>query len=179
MKIRAATAQDIGGIAYVHATSWKTTYRGLLPQDFLDRITPEGRTPQWERTLAASNREICILVAEDADGRIVGFLSAGPCREKEAPLDSFDAELYALYILEPYQRTGTGSRLVRCAAGELTARGHRSMLAWVLTDNPATGFYQAIGGKAFAHKEIEIGGEPLQETAMGWIDMTTITGNAG
>jgi len=37
--IRAATPTDAAGIAAVHVQSWRDTYAGLLPDEFLARMT--------------------------------------------------------------------------------------------------------------------------------------------
>ena len=39
MKIRTAGVQDLETVSRIHALSWKTTYRGILPDDFLDQLS--------------------------------------------------------------------------------------------------------------------------------------------
>jgi hypothetical protein len=39
------------------------------------------------------------------------------------------------------------------------------MLVWVLADNPACMFYEAIGGQKVYEKQIDIGGVMLNEVA--------------
>ena len=41
--IRRAIKDDIQGIAKVHADSWKTTYKGIFPNEILENITYEKR----------------------------------------------------------------------------------------------------------------------------------------
>ena len=41
--IRRAIKDDIPGIAKVHADSWKTTYKGIFPNEILENITYEQR----------------------------------------------------------------------------------------------------------------------------------------
>jgi hypothetical protein len=45
MRIREATIADVAAIAKVHAESWRTTYKGLLPDDYLANLTYEQREP--------------------------------------------------------------------------------------------------------------------------------------
>ncbi|MEC0092321.1 GNAT family N-acetyltransferase [Paenibacillus macquariensis] len=80
MKIREAKLADINAISYVHAESWKTTYRGLLADEYLNKITAEGRRSQWVRIFESLNTDKCLFVAEEKDGSIVGFANGGPCR---------------------------------------------------------------------------------------------------
>ncbi len=42
------------------------------------------------------------------------------------------------------------------------------MLVWVLADNPACMFYEAIGGQKIYEKQIDRGGVMLNEVAYGW-----------
>jgi len=41
--IRPATPEDARAIAEVHVASWRYAYRGLLPDDVLDRLSVEER----------------------------------------------------------------------------------------------------------------------------------------
>lgn len=162
MKIREANIADVDGIAYVHVNSWKTTYKGLVPDDFLDKLSVDRRKKQWAQSIESSQ---VIFVAEDMDGKIVGFASGGACRESEL---SYDGELYAIYILKENQGNGIGKGLIKSIADQLSQKQHKSMMAWALEGNPAIQFYEKLGGKIFSSKEVTIGGEILQEVALGW-----------
>lgn len=43
MKIRKATEKDVTGIAYVHINSWQSTYKGILPNQYLTSLNLETR----------------------------------------------------------------------------------------------------------------------------------------
>jgi hypothetical protein len=45
-------------------------------------------------------------------------------------------------------------------------------VVWVLAENPARRFYEALGGKIVFEKRIEIGGASLVEVAYGWEEMS-------
>ena len=55
VEIRRARDDDAAAISLVHVRSWQETYRGLLPQDYLDALDPARRVPLWERTLAGTD----------------------------------------------------------------------------------------------------------------------------
>jgi L-amino acid N-acyltransferase YncA len=76
--IRQATAADAREIARVHVASWKTTYQGIVPQDYLDALDVRLRTERWEEEFARGDSHI--FVAEDG-GTIYGFISGGLLRE--------------------------------------------------------------------------------------------------
>jgi GrpB-like predicted nucleotidyltransferase (UPF0157 family) len=105
-----------------------------------------------------------LLVAEE-NGTLVGFCHGGPNRGTESP---YRGELYAIYILEHRQRRGLGRRLILALAERLDAASLRSMIVWVLKENPACRFYESLGGRPAGSKSVVIGRETLQEAAYGW-----------
>lgn len=105
-----------------------------------------------------------MLVAEDDSG-VFGFASAGKLRDS---IGAYDAELYAIYLLHQKQKNNAGKALLQKMAEDLLRAGFKSLIVWVLAENPAVGFYQHLGGLQVAEKEIEIGGARLREIAFGW-----------
>ena len=73
---------------------------------------------------------------------VIGFVNGGSLRE---PVEDFDGELYAIYLLLSAHRKGIGRALTMRFAELLHAQGLKSMLVWVLTDNPAVDFYRKMG----------------------------------
>ena len=119
MLIRRAVLSDAPGIARVDVDSWRSTYAGLVPDDFLasyDYSEREGA----RRTLLADESRVT-YVAEHRRNGIVGFLSGGPSRMDDM---THAGELYAIYLLEQYQRQGIGRRLVRELCTWLLSQGH-------------------------------------------------------
>jgi hypothetical protein len=51
--IRAASPTDARGIAAVHVASWRTTYRGIVPADYLAGLSADAREHSWRRQLAS------------------------------------------------------------------------------------------------------------------------------
>ena len=161
--IRPAEVRDAAAISHVHVQSWLTTYKGLVPDQFLASLNGAERAPEWERWL---KRDISALVAE-IDGELVGFAAGGAIRE---PLDAYDAELYTIYLLERAQGRGIGKALLTSLAEALVRKGHRSLMVWVLEQNPAVSFYARAGAQYLKSKQVEIGGIRLPEVALGWLD---------
>lgn len=160
--VRSAETRDASAMAAVQVETWKTTYATIVPLAFLETLSVEERTRAWQVQLAREHSHI--LVCED-DGGVFGFASAGRIRE---PVEAYDAELYAVYFYQRYQRHGAGRRLLYELAAQLRAAGFASMLAWVLEANPSVAFYQKLGAVQVAQKVIEIGTASLTELAMGW-----------
>lgn len=162
--IRKAEEKDIHGLAKVHLGSWLTTYRGIVPDAYLDNMKLESWIELWTRLLDPAN-ETVTYVLENPDGGVSGFINGGKSRETELDID---AEVYALYLLKEAQGQGHGRGLMKRLTDYFQEEGYRSMLVWVLEDNPAVHFYKKMGGEFLMQDEIEIAGEPLQELCLEW-----------
>ncbi|NJM70806.1 MAG: GNAT family N-acetyltransferase [Scytonema sp. RU_4_4] len=174
--VREAKLNDALAIARVHVDTWRTTYCGIVPDDYLTSLSYKKRENSWVQILSTTQESnLFTYVTEDEVGQIVGFAAGGPERTKDSV---YKGELYALYILKTYQRQGIGHRLTQTLVRRLYESGFHSMLVWVLADNPACGFYQALGGQKVYEKQDEIGGRILNEIAYGWTDtLALITGH--
>jgi GNAT superfamily N-acetyltransferase len=171
-RVRRAAQADAEAIARVHIASWKTTYAGLVSDDVMARRTAWSvRYPLWVERLAADKT---VFVAEDEAG-IFGF--AGACAMPERPQDyeplpQFDAYLESLYLLAGRQQAGCGRALLAAVAGDLIARGHRSLGLHVLSTNPARAFYEHLGA-AFVRDEPAYDDLSCQ-CAYGFADLHTL-----
>jgi L-amino acid N-acyltransferase YncA len=169
MKIREAKPEDAEAIARVHLESWKTTYPGIIPQMYIDGLKVENGIRSWQERLTQDGGP-AVFVAED-EAEIFGFAAGGAVMH---PVEGFDGELGAIYLLQTHQKRGAGAALTRQIAGALRERGFRSMVVWVLEANPSRGFYERMGGELVAEQGIEIGGVMLPEVAYGWKDVRTL-----
>lgn len=166
--IREARPADAAGIARVHVESWRSTYRGLVPDAHLDGLSIEKREGAWGRALAALKPGEHYGVAEIADGQIVGWVGGGPERGGD-PV--YCGELYGICLLASHQRRGIGRRLVAWIVDRLMAEGFNTMLLWALEENAACRFYEALGGTYLRRQPVEIGGQRLEKVAYGWRDI--------
>jgi ribosomal protein S18 acetylase RimI-like enzyme len=160
---RPAVLTDAAAIAAVHVASWRTTYRGLIPDDYLARLSEADYEERWRRTI--SDGTTCVYVAED-DDRMVGFASGGRERVGE---DGFGGELYAIYVVDSAHGHGHGRGLVRAVVGGLHEMGLTDMLVWVLSENAgARRFYERLGGVYVREQEITVASTALKEASYGW-----------
>lgn len=159
--IRPATPADAPAIARVHITSWRETYAGLMPDDFLERMTNEDmrgrREASWGRTISQGLETV--RVAEQ-DGTVVAFASAGPARDHPG----YGAELMTLYALKSAQGQGLGRALFAEIVRTLRADGIRNLALWVLEANPTRQWYLRQGGREAGEK---LDGE-LREVRVVW-----------
>lgn len=173
--IRVAKPEDAAAIARVRVDSWRTTYRGVLPGDYLDGLSYEENTRNWKHILAGTGRHNFAYVAEDPAGKVVGFVLGGIERTNNP---SYTGEIYAIYLLHSHQRMGIGRALIRAIMRRLVQEGMYSLLIWVLSQNPARAFYAALGGKPLYEKNIVIGSSTFKEVAYVWPDIRSIAGLA-
>ena len=172
--IRAADARDAAAIARVHIDSWRTAYRGLVPNRYLSELSYDESERTWHRILAVVSESRLVVAHVDGAG-VVGFALGGPGRARDPVDPAYTGELWGIHILEAYQRRGIGRALVRAVARWLATQGMHSMFVWFLQDAPARHFYEVLGGRRLQTKQIEIGGAVLAYTAYGWLDTSILT----
>jgi GNAT superfamily N-acetyltransferase len=174
--IRQATVDDSGAIARIQVDTWRTTYRGIVPQDYLDAMEIVPRAHYWREHLATAASRVYVAVRE---GKVCGFASGLPLRE---PLPGFDSEsvgeIAAIYILFEGQRRGCGRAMMQRLMQDFLQDGFTSAAVWVLERNPACAFYARVGGQLVGRKTITIGGADLIEVAYGWKDLRVLAENA-
>jgi ribosomal protein S18 acetylase RimI-like enzyme len=161
--VRPAGQEDAGAIAHVHVETWRSAFRGLLPDEFLASLSETHYTDRWRRGISDATTRV--YVAEDESG-VVGFASGGRERAGE---DGFSGELYAIYVLDRAQRRGHGRELVRAVVGGLREMRLDDMIVWVLRDNTAARrFYERLGGGYVREQPIAIGPALRPEVSYGW-----------
>lgn len=168
--IRKAVYADAETISEIHVQTWKNTYTDLLEEQDLTNMTFENRKTLWETVLSMKNKKQCTLVIENVDN-IVGFISGGP--ERTDRFD-YDSEIYTIYIIDEYQKKGLGAQLLKAFSEEMKALGYRSILVWVLTQNPSSRFYERYLAKTVGNTATTIGEGSYQETAYGWDDIDAL-----
>lgn len=173
IRIRPAVPQDAPSIAKIHVDSWRSTYKGIIPDAYLASLSYINRESLWTKTTTSPNygQDEMVFVAEDDNCEIVGFASGGRSRSDDP---EFDGELFAIYLVESYQGVGLGRRLLQSVAKWLMSTGHRSLLIWVVSENPARGFYETMGGHLVRKKSVEIGGAAIGGFGYGWLDLESI-----
>ncbi|MGE7184258.1 N-acetyltransferase family protein [Peribacillus sp. NPDC006672] len=169
MKIRRAIEEDVNGIANVHINSWQTTYKGILPDQYLSSLNLEARRKNWLRNLKMLHN--ATFVAENAHGEIIGFAAGGPEQTNDPHIQG---EVYAIYILKEYQRQGFGRQMINAVIHELIRMEHKNLIIWALKDNPSCGFYKALGGQVKAEKTVKMAGIELIEVGFEWEDIKDI-----
>jgi len=161
---------DALALAQVHVRAWRETYPGMLPQAYLDHMSPQAHAGRWAWRLMHSTE--VTLAAEGPDG-LAGYASGDTPRLGGGV--SADAEITTLYVLRRAQREGVGRRLLTGMARTLAAQGATSLVIWVLRDNLlARGFYEAMGGALAGERMERVGGWSVPSVAYRWADIGVV-----
>lgn len=159
MDIKRANMNDAAGIARVHIDTWKSCYRGIVPDSYLDNLDYEQKAQGWESGLRDESQLNFVAVDK---GKIIGWVTHGVNRDKR-PANIL--EIYGIYVLPEYWDRKVGLTLFRSAMQDLEGRKPKLISLWVLENNlRAIKFYEANGFKCDGMSElINIGGSNLTE----------------
>jgi L-amino acid N-acyltransferase YncA len=135
--IRQAKEEDVMQIAEILTEDWKTAYRGIIEDDYLDSLDAAQRY----RIEIRRYREM--TVAADGD-EVLGY--AWNETTDEAPAD---CEIIALYVRYSRRGNGIGRALMRHSMDRFREAGKKTMIVWCLRENhESRKFYEKMGGKA-------------------------------
>lgn len=167
--LRRARSGDGAAIAAVHVASWRATYAGILPDNYLARMSVIRHMRNYE---AAIRTGVLIHLAtgpamSGLGGPVVGFACAGRARGRFAARLA-EGEIETLYVLDDWRDRGAGRALMGAAAAQLAEAGCAGAFVWVLRDNPSRWFYARLGGRAAAESTITVGGRTVVQTAYVW-----------
>jgi ribosomal protein S18 acetylase RimI-like enzyme len=134
--IRPAVESDRAAILRVHTESWRDTYRGMLPDTYLDGRMADDLAAKWAgRRLGAG---LWVWVAE-VEGEVVGLAACAG--------DGDPVLLDNLHVARGHRSHGLGARLLQAARRGMAERGRPRLYLTVLeTNTRALDFYERAGG---------------------------------
>ncbi|GAB6256997.1 MULTISPECIES: GNAT family N-acetyltransferase [Peribacillus] len=169
MLIRHASVADAEGIAIVHVDCWRTTYKEIMPSDFLDNLSYEKRKEIWIKNINRDGNYV--YVAENNEGKIVGFIDGG---KRDTNQVENSGDLTAIYILENFQRMGIGKKLIKELFLKFEALGFKTIFVEVLEDNKSRFFYEAFGAELLKTEKIKMAGAELNLLVYVWKDISQV-----
>ncbi len=135
--VRMAAAEDIGGISALLARSWKTAYRGMVDDEYLDSLREE----HWVNFLMAelsSGAVFSVILMEDEE-----IIGASILEESEA---KGAVHLISFYLRPDKIGKGLGHLFYDALEREMVGRGFTGCTLDVLKNNQrAIRFYHAHG----------------------------------
>lgn len=164
--LRRARPDDWPAVAAIHAASWRSAYRGIYPDAYLDGEAAEERRAFWRQALAEMDPELdAVFLAEDESGEAVGFACLLRKAEAAGPL------LDNLHVLPDRKGGGIGRRLIAAAAEWLVGQEPEAALQLgVWKDNVAARrFYARLGGREVEEYALETpGGGTAAQVRVRW-----------
>jgi len=166
-----AGPDDAWDLAETHVASWRESYRGLIADAYLDRMSVPLHARRFAHALSHPGPHDATLAAAARSG-LVGYMAGGPSRTGRLG----EAEIQTLYVRRAAQHVGLGRQLLVAAARVFADQGARSLMISTLRDNmPARGFYEHLGGKAETPRAEPGPGGVVYEVSYVWPDIQTLT----
>lgn len=134
--IRRAIPDDAPAIKKIHKETYQTSYRGYIPDEYLDNIPLNAEV--IERTRKYLETTECWLAVYDE--KTAGFAYIAYPED-----DAF--EINALYVHPKYQKSGIGSKLINYLCKEKKARGLSKCIVWTMKFGPSLPFYEKLSFK--------------------------------
>src|SRR5258705_4236823 len=146
-----ATGHDAAANARLHAESWRSAYRGMLSEEYLDHRVHHERAGLWQQRFSEQSEKPFFAILAETETELAGFACAFP---DEHP--TYGAFLDNLHLVRQRTGQGIGRRLLTPVAERLLADERRGGLyLWVIEQNiRARRFYSQAGG-------LEVGRETL------------------
>lgn len=164
--MRKATLCDAETVTGLHVASWRSTYRGVLPDAYLDGDIETERAVHWRKSLGALKPEDFVLLAE-AGEQLCGFISL--YWRKEA---GFDAYLDNLHVRPGHWGAGIGRKLLAAGLRRMIEQGATNLCLWVFDQNEgAVRFYERLGGQAIEWGVDDFANASAPHTKIAWNDL--------
>lgn len=160
MNIRFANENDLENISLLYVHNHKTTYRGLVSEDYLSSLTVETAKNRWKKYLEDDNK---IWVAYEAD-LFLGFTAGKEDEELENTwyLDS-------LHVSENARGRGIGTELIRTMGKYAYDNGYKSMSICVVKGNDsAKSLYLRLGAELVKEFEDNFAGTRANSEKLLW-----------
>lgn len=159
MNIEKITKDTAVQASYIYAMSWKTGYKGIVPQEYLDDLSLERWADKLGNTGHVCFREDYILSDK---GKYVA--SSSICAARDERYRGW-GEIMSVYVLPEEFRKGYGTALFSYVFNRLLENGYPKVYLWVLEENDrAKRFYESMGFRANGERIYQdIGGKELAE----------------
>jgi GNAT superfamily N-acetyltransferase len=162
---RLATPDDAGAIARLHAESWRSSYRGLYPDAYLDGEVFADRAAVWQQRFSATKHPAALTLVAEEGGEVIAFAHSLVDDDPE-----WGTLLDNLHVHPERKRLGIGRGLMaETAAWVQDAGSTLGLYLWVLEGNtPARLFYDALGGRVTGRGTSDEGGSSVPSLRYWW-----------
>jgi ribosomal protein S18 acetylase RimI-like enzyme len=171
IKLRPAELSDFELIAKLHVDNWRTNYRGILSDNYLDNEIEKDRLDTWYRRLSSPGENQVVTVAS-LDNIFAGFCCL---YLDDDPI--FGSLIDNLHVSSNLQRSGIGKMLViDCANKVYDKARNKKLYLWVYESNKnARTVYDRLSGTNFETIEKDNpDGTKSRTCRIVWDDITKI-----
>lgn len=152
IQIRWCQEEDWGELGRIHCLSYHSTYKSIMPEDYLKTITINERQQFYRNILKKGRMNTAILIEEDT---ALGLLRISELEENRIVIEE-------LYLLEDCRGKGFGTTFLLWIEEELIRRSGRTLELWVLQENlRAIKFYQRYGFERTGEERVIVRGKEL------------------
>lgn len=155
--VDACTEEHFRAMSHIHALGWKDTYRGAVPDDYLDREITDDRWVKVFRENYETGNGVkgILLYRNDTPVSCLNYCKARIDNFNTDEKDEWKflnekyagwGEIASFYSLPGEQSRGYGSLLMEEALRRLKTAGHKNAFVFVLRENEkARRFYTRHG----------------------------------
>ena len=165
-RLRLAVRDDAGSIAALHVASWRSAYRGIFSDRYLDGPVEAERQALWQARMRDPRPGQIVVLAEDLDGSLMGFACGFIDADPE-----WGSFVDNLHVRPDRKGGGVGRALMRDLGRRIAATApEHPVHLFCLADNPAArGFYESLGGQVVERTlSVEADGSACADLRIVW-----------
>ena len=164
VRFRRAAIEDAHAIARVYVDTWRTAYRGLVPEPYLLSLDYDKEARGCLDFLTGDEYPRMLDLAE-VKGVVAGYVVAGPNNEQP---EVYEAEIYEIFVRQEFSGQGIGTRLMQRAIDWLIGMDYASVVIWCWKSNPFARFYWSLGGEVVHTCTQNVAGNEMDVLVFGW-----------
>ncbi len=139
LKATEDVAEELG---FIHATSYRRAYRGIVPDNILAEYTPQKRAAAFRQAIAKDEDEIYLFKVNHS---AVGFAVLNKHPHYPGAAED-EAEINALFFLPDFWGMDAASRALAFCFNRLRLLGYKRATVWVMEGNDrARRFFEKNG----------------------------------
>lgn len=163
--LRRAGPGDVPALCGLGAATFTAAFGHLYRAEDLASFLADSHSPAYYEEFIA-DPETAIWVAEDGEGRLAGYATAGPCGLPVEAMPAGSGELKRLYVSKEAQGSGLGKALLEAALEWLEGRFPHVYLGVYSENAKAQDLYRRYGFEKVAEYRFMVGNHADHEWIM-------------
>ncbi len=159
--IRNVKKEDIPKIVDIQINGWKTAYRGIIDDEYLENLDSEYDLKVKKMQKNYMNNGFVVV---ELNNQVVAFCRYIYDNSNSPEIIDADCELSVLYVESNLKNKGIGTALFKYVINEFKKQNKTCMVIWCLKDNViGNRFYTKMGGTIVSEKAITKGNKEYKE----------------